>query len=83
MLIGGLIPFIHYIFSVFFTPKTAYGSHHLQSLIIGAVILTASFISFTLGVVADMISVNRALLEDILTEAKRSRFDATRKRKEQ
>ncbi|HUD11026.1 MAG TPA: glycosyltransferase family 2 protein [Candidatus Saccharimonadia bacterium] len=83
MLIGGLIPFIHYIFAVFFTPKTAYGSHHLQSLIIGAVILTASFISFTLGVVADMISVNRALLEDILTEAKRSRFDATRKRKEQ
>jgi glycosyltransferase involved in cell wall biosynthesis len=75
LLVAGMIPFIHYIYAVFFTPKTAYGQHHLQSLIIGAVILTASFVSFTLGIVADMISVNRALLEDILTEAKRHRFN--------
>jgi glycosyltransferase involved in cell wall biosynthesis len=75
-LIVGLLPFIHYVYAVFFTPRSAYGSHHLQSLIIGTVLLTASFISFTLGVVADLISVNRALLEDILTEAKRNRFDS-------
>ena len=74
-LILGLLPFIHYIYVVFFTPKTAYGSHHLQSLIIGAVLLTGSFISFTLGTIADLISINRALLEDILTETKRSHFD--------
>jgi len=80
-LLVGLLPFIHYLYAVFFTPRSAYGSHHLQSLIIGTVLLTASFISFTLGVVADLISVNRALLEDILTEAKRNRFDNNRQGK--
>ncbi len=75
LLICGLIPFIHYLYEVLIAPKTAFGSHHLQSLIIGAVLLTAAFISFTLGIVADLISVNRALLEDLLTEAKRARFD--------
>jgi glycosyltransferase involved in cell wall biosynthesis len=75
LLILGLIPFIHYVYDVFISPKTAYGSHHLQSLIVGAVILIASFISFTLGIVADLISVNRALLDDLLTEAKRARFE--------
>jgi glycosyltransferase involved in cell wall biosynthesis len=74
LLLVGLIPFVHYLGVVLFTPETAYGSHHLQSLIVGGVILTASFISLTLGVVADMISVNRALLEDVLTEAKRGRL---------
>lgn len=78
-LVLGLLPFIHYIYDVFFIPKTAYGSHHLQSLIIGTVLLTASFISFTLGTIADLISINRALLEDILTETKRARFDNERK----
>jgi glycosyltransferase involved in cell wall biosynthesis len=74
LLLVGLIPFAHYLYVVLFTPEIAYGAHHLQSLIVGGVILTASFISLTLGVVADMISVNRALLEDVLTEAKRGRI---------
>jgi len=74
-LVLGLLPFIHYIYALFFTPKTASGTHHLQSLMIGTVLLTAAFISFTLGIVADLISINRALLEDVLTEVKRSRYD--------
>jgi len=82
LLIGGLIPFAHYIYEIVYAPKTAFGSHHLQSLIIGAVILTASFISFTLGIVADMISVNRALIEDVLTEVKYIRFDKLKKHKD-
>lgn len=82
LLIGGLIPFAHYVYEILYVPKTAFGSHHLQSLIIGAVILTAAFISFTLGIVADMISVNRALIEDILTEVKRDQFDKLKKHKD-
>jgi hypothetical protein len=39
------------------------------------VVLTASFVCLMLGVLADMISVNRALLEDVLTEVKRGRSD--------
>jgi glycosyltransferase involved in cell wall biosynthesis len=79
LLACGLIPFVHYVYATFYAPKTAYGSHHLPSLIIGAVILTAAFISFTLGIVSEMISVNRALIEDVLMELKRSRFDNTGK----
>lgn len=75
MLAVGLIPFVHYIYAEFIAPKTQFNSRHLASLITGTVLLTGSFISFTLGVVADLISVNRILLEDILTEQKRSRFD--------
>jgi glycosyltransferase involved in cell wall biosynthesis len=78
LLVLGLIPFAHYLYAAFVSPKTAYGSHHLQSLIIGTVLLTGAFISFTLGIVADLISINRMLLEDILTETKRARLDAHR-----
>jgi glycosyltransferase involved in cell wall biosynthesis len=74
LLLVGLVPFVDYLNAVFLSAETANASQHLQSLVIGSVILTASFISFTVGIVADMISVNRALLEDLLTEAKRSRF---------
>lgn len=74
LLLVGLVPFAHYLYAALFTDETAYGSRHVESLIVGGVILTASFFSVALGIVADMISVNRALLEDILTEAKRSRF---------
>ncbi len=73
LLVVGLIPFVRFLYLTIFAPQSTDGSLHLQSLIVGAVILTASFISLTLGVVADMISVNRALLEDVLTEVKRSR----------
>lgn len=72
LLLIGLIPFVHWLYDLLFVGAAA-GSSHLQALIAGAVILTASFVSLTLGVVADMISVNRALLEDVLTEVKRSR----------
>ncbi len=80
LLVVGLLPFGHYLYAVFYTPKTAYGPHHLQSLVIGTVLLTASFISFTLGIVADLISINRSLLEDILFETKRARLDHGRKK---
>ncbi len=82
LLVVGMIPFVHYIYAEFFAPKTQFNSRHLASLITGTVLLTAAFISFTLGVVADLISVNRILLEDILTETKRSRFATQEYRKE-
>lgn len=75
LLISGLIPFIHYLYLVF-TVKTPNGPHHLQSLIIGTVLLNAAFISFTLGIIADLVRINRLLLEDILEQTKRIRFDS-------
>lgn len=73
LLIAGLIPFIHYIF-LFFTIKSPGGAHHLQSLIIGTVLLNGAFIAFTLGIIADLVRINRLLLEDILEQTKRLRF---------
>jgi glycosyltransferase involved in cell wall biosynthesis len=78
LLIVGLIPFIHY-FYLYFTIKTPGGAHHLQSLIMGTVLLTGAFISFTLGVIADLIRINRILLEDILEQAKRNGYNQRRR----
>ena len=70
-LILGLIPFAHYYYLVLTTnPKIANGPHHLQSMIIGTVLLIGAFICFTLGIIADLIRHNRSLLEDILEELK-------------
>jgi glycosyltransferase involved in cell wall biosynthesis len=73
LLIAGLIPFAHFI-DLIISTKTAYGPHHLQSLLTGSVLLVASFIAFTLGVIADLIRINRLILEDTLELVKRERF---------
>ncbi|MGH7142161.1 MAG: glycosyltransferase family 2 protein [Candidatus Saccharimonadales bacterium] len=73
LLLGGLVPFIHYLY-IIVIDKQPFGSHHLQSLIVGTVLLNASFISFTLGVVANLIRINRTLIEDILEEQRRARY---------
>ncbi len=65
LLIAGLIPFVHFLYLAI-TTHNPFGPHHLQSLIIGTVLIIASFISFTLGVIADLIRINRSLLEDLL-----------------
>ena len=68
VLLAGLIPFVRYmIFAL-----DGDGRGHLQSLILGTVLLTAAFISFTLGVIADLIRINRTLIEDNLELSKRA-----------
>ncbi len=68
LLVAGLIPFVRFLYFV----SHQGGAHHLQSLIFGTVLLTAAFVSFTLGVIADLIRINRTLLEDNLELSKRS-----------
>lgn len=70
LLIIGLIPFVHYLYVVI-RHLQPYGAHHLQSLIIGIVFLMASFMTFMLGVVADLVRMNRMLQEDTLEELRR------------
>lgn len=74
LLISGLIPFIHYLFLVLTHNKSAYGAHHLQSLLVGTVLLTGAFMSITLGIVSNLIRINRVLLDDILEEVRRSKY---------
>lgn len=74
-LVLGLLPFAHFAWLAL-TEKAGfvYGPHHLQGLIGGAVLLMASFISFTLGVIADLIRINRLLIEQVLEEVRLTRL---------
>jgi glycosyltransferase involved in cell wall biosynthesis len=47
------------------------GDGHIQSLILAAVLLLMGFTTFVLGVIADLISVNRRLQEDVLYRLRR------------
>ncbi len=69
----GILPFAHFLYLVF-TTKDPYGPHHLQSLIFGAVLLNVSFVSVTLGIVANLVRINRSLLEDTLEVIKRDLY---------
>lgn len=67
---GGLALFVRYL--VFFLQGS--NEAHLQSIILGAVLFTGSFLCFVLGIVSDIIRVNRILLEDSLEHIKAQRF---------
>ena len=56
----GLIPFLRYLFLVL----SGSPGEHIQSLLLGVSLLTASLLSFALGVIADLIRINRQLIED-------------------
>jgi hypothetical protein len=43
-------------------------------LIAGAILAIASVLFFALGVIADLIRINRSLMEDSLEQQKRERF---------
>lgn len=72
LFILGLIPFLNYAY-VFVANIRPYGTHHLQSLIIGGVLLNAAFFSLMLGILADLIRMNRSLIEDVLEEQRRAK----------
>jgi len=73
LFIAGAIPFAHYFYLVL-TVKNPGGAHHLQSLLTGSVFLIASFFSVTLGIIANLIRINRSLIEDVLETIKRNQF---------
>lgn len=67
----GLVPFARYLYFML----AGEGGGHLQSLVVGSVLLIAAFIAFTLGIVADLIRINRVLIEQQLEHSKHVRFD--------
>jgi len=76
LLLVGLIPFIRFLLSAF----DATPGGHIQSLIFGMVFLIGSLISFTLGVIADMVRINRVLQEKELELTKRQYVAETTKK---
>lgn len=71
LLIAGLLPFARFIVLTF---SDTTGVGHLQSLIIGLALLTASFLSFALNIIADLIRINRTLIEQDLELNKKLRY---------
>ena len=73
LFIAALIPFVRYLALLWFTTGEG-GSRHIQSLVIGSVLMIAAILALALGVLADLIRINRVLIEDTLEQQKRQRF---------
>jgi glycosyltransferase involved in cell wall biosynthesis len=69
-LIAGLIPFARYLALVL----GGVAGDHVQSLLLGVLLVTGALLSFAIGVVADLTRINRALTEDQLELLKRQRY---------
>jgi glycosyltransferase involved in cell wall biosynthesis len=68
-----LVPFVRFLVLLEWGHNSA-GVHHIQSLIAGAILAIAAVLFFALGVIADLIRINRTLTEDSLEQQKRERF---------
>lgn len=71
LLLVGIVPFARY---VYLTLTDHSGNGHLQSLILGMLLLIAAFLCFALNIIADLIRINRTLIEQNLTHTKKIRF---------
>lgn len=70
LLVLGLIPFIRFLY----LEAIDDGGSHVQSLLVGVAFMIASFISFALAVISDIIKTNRILIEESIEQQKRLRF---------
>ena len=71
LFVVGALPFARFLY---LSATDSGGRGHLQSLIIGILLLMASFLCLVLMVIADLIRTNRTLLEQNLEHTKRMRF---------
>jgi glycosyltransferase involved in cell wall biosynthesis len=63
----GVLPIVRFLYFYF----TGDGDGHLQSLVLGGVLLIIGFITFMIGLVADLISFNRQLTEITLEKIRK------------
>ena len=71
IMLGGLFPMVRYL--VFFLKGQ--GDGHIQSLILGSVLLMIGFQVLVMGFLGDVISFNRRLLEEVLVRVKKIDID--------
>jgi hypothetical protein len=67
----GLVPFVRW--AILQVTDTVPGGH-VQSLLVGAVLLISSLLCVIVGVIADLVRTNRILIEDTLEHTKKMRF---------
>lgn len=70
---AGLIPFVRFFY---FSIQEGWTRGHLQSLVMGSTLLTGAFLCLVLMIIADLIRINRILIEHNLEETKRLRYPA-------
>ena len=63
----GALPIIRFLYFYF----TGTGAGHLQSLVLGGVLLIIGFVTFMIGLMADLISFNRQLTEITLEKIRK------------
>ncbi len=68
--VAGLVPFVRY--AALLSRGEAGG--HVQSLLVGALLLIVAAMSLMLGVISDLIRTNRILIEVTLEHTKKARF---------
>jgi glycosyltransferase involved in cell wall biosynthesis len=69
----GLIPFARW---AVLQVADEHPGGHLQSLLLGAVLLIVAFLNVIIGIISDLIRTNRMLIEDTLEHTKKMRFGA-------
>ncbi|WP_353809255.1 glycosyltransferase family 2 protein [Agromyces sp. SYSU T00194] len=75
--VAGLIPFVRYLVLTL----GGVAGDHIQSLLIGAVLLTGALLSIALGVIADLIRITRLLQERSLEAHKQLLIEAAARRR--
>lgn len=73
LIVAGLALGIRFLFYFF----QGAGGGHIQSLILTAVLLIIGFLTFLIGLLADLVSFNRKILEEILYRLRRQEADGT------
>jgi hypothetical protein len=63
----GLIPMVRFLYFYLFVS----GTGKIQSLVIGSALLTIGTLTFFLGLLADLLNHNRALIEMVLEKTRR------------
>ncbi len=58
------------------------GSGHVQSLILGCTLLIMGFLTVMIGIMADVISANRKILEDTQYHVRRAEYEALYRRQQ-
>lgn len=68
-LVPGVLLLGRFLYFYFFTQGEAAG--HIQSVVVGGVLLVIAVQMFVLGILAELLAANRALIEDLLTRVRR------------
>ena len=74
-LLPGVLLLSRFLYFYFFVPVEASG--HIQSVVIGGVMLIIGVQMLVLGIVADLLAVNRTLVEDALTRVRKIEVEKT------